>query len=73
MESVKEDIKGRKLKSERSRIHSLDRAITQEFKKMDNFYNQEPDSFTAQIVHYDNYINEETEANITREPSGSYY
>lgn len=40
---------------------------------MDDVYNQEPDSFTAQIVHYDNYINEETEANITREPSGSYY
>ena len=40
---------------------------------MDGVYNQELDSFTTQIVHYDNYINEETKANITGEPSGSYY
>lgn len=34
---------------------------------MDRKYDQELNNFTARFAHYDNYVNEATEANLTGE------
>lgn len=37
---------------------------------MDKNYNHKLDNFTTKLVHYDDYVDDETVANITEEPYG---
>lgn len=48
----------------------MDRDVVKEFRKMDEKYDKELNNFTVRFIHYNDYIDQEADANISREPSG---